>query len=581
MKRQLPIFLFLMFSVLGFAQKSLPAYMTEEEMQLLPAYRPPTFSGQVFTTPPSTPVRTMAEWEEIQSLTITWASHQQILREIVRHAKEEVEVIIVCSDSTNVKNYLAGYGITTHNLSFLQKPFNTIWIRDYGQHSVYKNDVDSLLLVDWIYNRPRPSDDQVPKWVADLKGLDLYATTQTPTDLVNTGGNFMADGLGTAFASELILDENDFGNPYSVSVKTEAAIDTIMKHFMGINRYIKMPTLPYDGIHHIDMHMKLLDEETILVGQYPQGVADGPQIEANINYILNNFTSPFGTPYRIVRIQMPPDASGLYPNNNGDYRTYTNSIFINKTVLVPTYAPQYDAAALEVYKKNLPGYKVVGINCNSIISLSGALHCITKEVGANDPLLIVHQPIRDTVFSSGNYNLTATLQHRSGIANATIFYTTDTLLGYQTSPMQWLNGDTWQGTIPDVGGGKTVFYYIQATANSGKTQSRPMPAPSGYWHFWIDQSVGTGAVLSNFSLSTIFPNPAENTLNLPIVVQKTADATVEIIDGLGRMVQTVFQGTLQEGEHLKTISIRHLPTGVYTVRVQLGGEIQTQLFIKK
>lgn len=36
---------------------------------------------------------------------------------------------------------------------------------------------------------------------------------------------------------------------------------------MGIERYIKMQTLPYDGIHHIDMHMKLLDEETLLVGQ--------------------------------------------------------------------------------------------------------------------------------------------------------------------------------------------------------------------------------------------------------------------------------------------------------------------------
>ena len=38
-----------------------------------------------------------------------------------------------------------------------------------------------------------------------------------------------------------------------------------MKKFMGIERYIKMETLPYDEIHHIDMHMKLLDEETILM----------------------------------------------------------------------------------------------------------------------------------------------------------------------------------------------------------------------------------------------------------------------------------------------------------------------------
>ena len=38
---------------------------------------------------------------------------------------------------------------------------------------------------------------------------------------------------------------------------------------MGIQTYILMETLPYDGIHHIDMHMKLLDEETILMAEYP------------------------------------------------------------------------------------------------------------------------------------------------------------------------------------------------------------------------------------------------------------------------------------------------------------------------
>ena len=129
--------------------------------------------------------------------------------------------------------------------------------------------------------------------------------------------------------------EESFEKPVQMSVFAwkdgqPTEIDTIMKHFMGIEPFIKMPTLPYDGIHHIDMHMKLLDEETILVGEYPQGVADGPQIEANINYIKNNYTSAFGTPYRFIRIQMPPDAQGQYPDTWGDYRTYTNSIFINK-----------------------------------------------------------------------------------------------------------------------------------------------------------------------------------------------------------------------------------------------------------
>jgi agmatine/peptidylarginine deiminase len=281
MKKSYILFSFLLVSIVAFAQRPLPIQLTPTEVAALANYERPTYPRSIFTSPPNGAVRTMAEWEEVQALTITWTGYQAILREIVRHAKEEVDVIIICNDSVSVKSYLANYNITNQNVSFIQKAYNSIWIRDYGQHSVYLNDVDSLVLVDWIYNRPRPADDLIPRWVADKTNLDLYATTQSPTDLVNTGGNFMSDGLGRGFASSLILDENKPGNPYGVSSKTEAQIDTIMKHFMGIEPYIKMQTLPYDNIHHIDMHMKLLDEETILIGEYPQGVADGPQIEAN------------------------------------------------------------------------------------------------------------------------------------------------------------------------------------------------------------------------------------------------------------------------------------------------------------
>ena len=70
-----------------------------------------------------------------------------------------------------------------------------------------------------------------------------------------------------------------------------------MNEFMGITNYIKMEELPFDAIHHIDMHMKLLNEETLLVAEYPEGVSDGPQIEENLQYILDNFTTKYGTPF--------------------------------------------------------------------------------------------------------------------------------------------------------------------------------------------------------------------------------------------------------------------------------------------
>lgn len=578
MKKLYLLLSLLVISVSLFAQRNLPIYLTPTEVAQLANYTPPQYNRSVFTTPPNAPIRTMAEWEEVEALTITWTAFPAILREITRHAKEEAEVIIVCSDSNSVKNYLNGYGITNDNLSFIQKPFNTIWIRDYGQHSVYLNDVDSLILVDWIYNRPRPSDDQIPRWVADKTGVDLYATTQNPTDLVNTGGNFMSDGLGTGFASELILEENDVGNPYGVSVKTNAEIDTIMKHFMGIEPFIKMPTLPYDGIHHIDMHMKLLDEETILVGEYPQGVADGPQIEANINYIKNNYTSAFGTPYRFIRIQMPPDAQGQYPDTWGDYRTYTNSIFINKTILVPTYNPTIDNPALEIYRKALPGYKVVGINCNSIIQLGGALHCITKQVGVKDPLRIVHQPYRDTINIAGNYQIDALIQHRSGIANATIYYTTDTTQGYQTVPMSLTSGDNWTAHIPAQDGGDEVFYYIAATANSGKQQVRPMPAPQSYWNFVIDMEVSTQPQKINAAIGRVFPNPTSDFINIPIFIEKPTDATIQLFDISGRLVQEVFNGLINYNQNQR-IDISHLANGIYFINFKIEQGIQSQQII--
>ncbi|HJW28548.1 MAG TPA: agmatine deiminase family protein, partial [Saprospiraceae bacterium] len=333
-----------------------------------------------------------------------------ILKEIVRNAVKECKVMIVTTDSANVAGQLTSAEISLDSVQFINTPFNTIWVCDYGPTCVYKNDVDSLYLIDWTYNRPRPQDDEVPAGIADFLHLPIYEATSAPYDWVHTGGNNLQNGLGTLFSSNLVLNENP--------EKTEAEIDTIAKKFLGINQYIKFPTLPYDGIHHLDMHMRLIDEETIMFGQYPDGVSDGPQIESNIQYLENNFTTSFGHRFNIVRLPMPPDQNGRYPNNGGNYRTYTNAVFINKTLLVPTYQEKYDTTALRIYRENLPGYNVVGINCNSIIGQLGALHCITKLIGDDDPLLIAHARLRDVEDTVAYYPVTAYIRHRDGIKDA-------------------------------------------------------------------------------------------------------------------------------------------------------------------
>ncbi len=583
-------FLFLLtLSTVSFAQNS--HRMTEGEKTAMPEYLRSIsdFSATGFTTPPSSPVRASAEWEEIDYLMVAWTSFPTIIREIVRYASTETQVIIICgstctgsTDSTSIKNTLTANGISLTNIHFIYAPCNSIWSRDYGQWNIYTNDVDSLALIDWIYNRPRPKDDTVPMAIANFTGLPIYRTTVAPNNLVHTGGNFMCDGFGTGFSSNLILTDNSPAGGFGVN-HTSAEIDTIMKNFMGINRYIKMTTLPYDEIHHIDMHLKLLDEETLLVGEYPSGVADGPQIEANLQYILNNYNSVFGTPYKVVRIPMPPDASGAYPNTGGDYRTYTNAVFVNKTVILPTYSQQYDTTAVRIWREALPGYNIQTINCNSIIPQLGAIHCITKEVSAADPLLISHQALHDTYNTTNPYEVDAFIEHRSSIANAWVYYRTDTLQPYQQTTMATTDGIHWTGFIPAQAAGTTVYYYIEATSVSGKTQVRPMPAPAGYWKFNVLMNVGISdpSSLTALQLQPAFPNPSKGITCIPVLSSSSHHATILLKDILGRTVQTVFSGEIPAGGKKYFANTESFAAGVYLVELKAGDKTFVQKLIVK
>lgn len=568
--------------------QGLPRGFAPGEKEAMPAYLESQMSlRNGITTPPGGILRTMAEWEEIQALVITWTSYPAVLREIVRYAQQETKVIIHCSDSNAVKNNLLTHNVPlSSNLRFLEVPFNSIWIRDYAANSVYLDKVGDLILVDWIYNRPRPNDNAIPEHYSQLLGIPLYQTYANPHHLVHTGGNFMSDGSGHFFSSELVLDENAPGNPYYNPGKTPAEVDQTIDAFMGMSTYCKMTNLPYDGIHHIDMHMKLLDEQTLLVGEYPQGVADGPQIEANILYLLSQYQTKWGTPFKVVRIPMPPSTSGLHPDDGAYYRTYTNSVFINKTVLVPVYREQYDTTGLRILRENLPGYRVLGIDCDNfnsnpdldqrIISQSGALHCITHSVGVNDPLYISHQALADS-WNNGPFAFKAEILHRSGIASATLHYTTDTSQGFQNLPMSLQTGSTeiWETHIPWISGGNEVFYYISAQANSGKSQLKPLPAPQGHWKFKVFGSMHLPTEPSPFS-KPVFPNPSSGITVLPLQVQSSAPIEIEIQDLLGRKIQNWEPQTYPPGTQSLFFDTSNWRAGMYRIIFRQGNQKQEQ-----
>jgi agmatine/peptidylarginine deiminase len=556
----------------------LPRYLTEEEKRIGNNY---VSFPQINFSPPSTPVRTMAEWEELDGIIVTWTSYQTLLTQIIDAAQEEGKVWIICSDSNSVKSYLLVNGVPLTNLYFVIAPFNTVWSRDYGPWCVYTITGDTLGFVDFKYNRPRPLDDNIPSVLASRWSLPLYQTLSGQDSLAHTGGNFMVDGFGTGFASKLIEIENPWHTP--------AHIDSILFRYCGIQlgRMVRMTTLPYDIIHHIDMHMKLLNEETILVGQYPSGTADGPQIEINIQYILNNYSSCYGRPYKIVRIPMPPDMNGQYPPNS-DYLTYTNSMIVNKTVLVPIYNLSQDTTALRIYRENMPGYKILGFDCNQIIPASGAIHCITKEIGSRDPVLIYHATLQNTMDTINNYLVNANIKNSHGIDSALIFWTTDTSVGYGRITMTNAGGQNWAGSIPHQSAGKSIYYYIKTRTSTGKYFSKPITAPQGFWKFNILNSTGISNnesnVPDNIILYQNYPNPFNPVTRIKFYIpqelnRRISSVNLSIFDVNGRKILTLVDNRLKSGNYEYIFDGSNISSGVYFYRFKADGFSQTKAMV--
>ena len=582
MKNLLSLFVLLTATQFSFSQTAVHK-MSPSETDPIPGFLQNKSFTQ-FTTPPTVAVRTPGQFEEMQGVFICWESYSSgasgqypILAQIVNYAQDAGIVYIATQDSVSTRNYLTSQGVPLTNIHCYEANTDYIWARDYGPNNIYENEVSNLSFVDWKYNRVnRPNDDAQPVNLAQDMNIPVYSTTVAPHKLVHTGGNWMADGHGTAFSSKLVLDENGTGGGWGMNL-TEADVDSIEKHFMGITRYIKMTTLPYDGIHHIDMHMKLLDEETLLIGEYPSGVSDGPQIETNINYITSNFLNCYNRPYKIIRIPQPPQSNGDYPGStwgNGDYLTYTNALILNNIVLVPSYYTEYDTTALRIWQESMPGYNVHMINCNNIIGYSGAIHCITHEIGVADPIFISHAHLLNTTDTQNPYAVRAYIKTTSGVNTAKMYWSIDTALGYTMVTMSPTVNDTFAANIPAQVSGTKVWYYIEANSNSGRTVSKPLVAPAGVYEFLVYGNVGIVSTETNTAkFFEPFPNPANESVTLAYYIPSNDDVSIRLFDINGKEIFVLNEPNTSAGTHTLQLATESLSAGVYLVSFRSGNTL--------
>lgn len=379
-------------------REPLPAYKTawEEELerraavgrgQGLPGadffsdYRDKNVAKFFTTAAPTSAFRTPAEYEPAQAYLLHWAPYPgsawaALFGGIVKGAWGVAPVLMVHTSASHkswLEGQLTALGIPQAELSdpskiiWYQHTTDAIWSRDYGPISILSlpaTGQGALSFVDFRYYPTRVYDDEIPSDLAAAWGVNVYRP-----DLAFEGGNFMTTSDGLCASSK--------GTLYYNLQYSQSAIEEIYKTYLGCKKLLWPTPMTGGVIAHIDMFAKLASDTSVLVGEYGplEDAKNQPILDANAA-LFAAATNGSGQPLSVIRIPMPSNAGGKV------WRTYTNSLALNKTLLIPTYSADtsHEAAALKAYADAFPGFAQVTIDSEVIIPLQGAIHCITMQI---------------------------------------------------------------------------------------------------------------------------------------------------------------------------------------------------------
>jgi len=282
--------------------------------------------------------------------------------------KDEIAYVVVGGtyQKSHATNLFTTGGADMSKVVFIEKPSNTIWIRDFGPHFIWQS--GAMAITDSHYYPTRGLDNFIPT----LIGEDFFDVPVYPMGLYYSGGNFMPGPNRSGFVTSLItIDNPGFSTAY---------ISQLYMTYQGIDTLHVMPKLPstVDGTGHIDMWMYIVDQDSVIISEFVPGSHPTAIAVTNnaVTYMQNlGFT-----------VHRPPAMVGYHPNGTSHF-TYTNAFRVNDRIFIPSYGggnPSHstrDAQALATWKACAgPTVEIIQIPCYDIIWAAGAIHCTCMQV---------------------------------------------------------------------------------------------------------------------------------------------------------------------------------------------------------
>jgi agmatine/peptidylarginine deiminase len=534
-----------------------PVPDTAMERPLPPTYPPP---GNILVSP--------GEFCRADGVILTYEtafSSTDIIVDLAYVVAQQDTVYMICKSGTTRSQAIAeltAAGVDMDRVRFIIYPQlsdNSIWVRDYGP--VYLCEDGDKAIADFWY--PFTSDDDVPIAIGAEFGLPVYTN-----DLLHSGGNFMTDGNGMGFATEIVYEYN--------SSYTHAEVRSIFRSYCGIDSLVVLPKLDVENTKHIDVFCKLLDDTTFIVGEYA-APGDGA---GNNYYILNDIAAQLdtlrnldGREFDVVRIPMPPyEGGGWAPT-----RTYTNSLLVNDRAVVPVYGQETDDEALQIYQSILPDYEIIGFDSEEIIQRAGAVHCISKLHHSDNPLIVFHASLSSV---PANEEVPVAFRVNPGFPNtfASVYYRPESEEDFVEVPAAIQNG-VWQAVLPPMY--EDFEYYLAATASCGGHEfpvALPADAPSSTIAVEVTGTAHVDVADRPRLDLRAQPSLIRSTTQLRFQLAEAGDANLAIYDSRGRLVRTFAPLRSEDGvvhwdgsDH----RLRRVSRGVYFCHLRSRDRIAT------
>jgi agmatine/peptidylarginine deiminase len=294
--------------------------------------------------------------------------HPQAMVDIVATLIERIPLVAIVDSEEQRKHLvtlLCDWGLPAHLLHFVSLPVKGMWVRDYGP-SFVRCAQNGVVILDAEYLEvDRREDDNAP---SELAALLRVPVTHVP--MLIEGGNILGNGQGLCLTTSALMTRNRQRG------HTEADVRRMLNEYYGYDEVVVLRELLSEPTGHVDMFATFVAPDVVVVGQYAPKVdpVNADILDENAR-ALSQVQTRTG-PLKVVRIPMPT-------NRGSVWRTHTNVIFANDTLLVPTFgAADVDAEqkAFETYASLLPGWDVVGIEAGTLIKQRGALRCVSIHV---------------------------------------------------------------------------------------------------------------------------------------------------------------------------------------------------------